>query len=121
MKITEEQLREFVIKKVSKLESSATSVIDNGRVAVPSLPLEKIGFLRGTELLLPLLLEALDALEKTDQYLCEHIIDNCGYVPESYAIEDLVILVRDNSSDADIHLSKVRATLESISEKICAR
>ena len=52
-----------------------------------------------------------EALKQTDQYLCEHIIDPCGYEPEREVKEDLVICVRANSSDADIQLSKLRQAL----------
>ncbi|MFN7455126.1 MAG: hypothetical protein ACK5RO_10770 [Pseudobdellovibrionaceae bacterium] len=53
-------------------------------------------------------------MQKLDQYLCERIIDPCGYDPEAEAKEDLVDTVRANSADNDIMLTKLRAALKEI-------
>jgi hypothetical protein len=55
-------------------------------------------------------------LKQLDQYFCERIIDPCGYNPELESIEELRITVRNNSTDNDIKLSKLRDLLKEIGE-----
>lgn len=44
-------------------------------------------------------------------FLCERIIDPCGYDPEKESLKDLVEAIKSNSSDNEKMLIKVRETL----------
>jgi hypothetical protein len=47
-------------------------------------------------------------LDKVDQYLCEHIIDDCGYDVEKEHIEDLKGAVIFNSAENETELIRIR-------------
>lgn len=57
-----------------------------------------------------------EVLNSIDQYLCEHIIDPCGYSPQKETIDDLIIAVEANSDDNELLLVDVRQTLKEVGE-----
>jgi hypothetical protein len=78
---------------------------------------EKIKYLQQENLKLKQAYEILrEGLLNVDEFLCEHIIDPCGYDPEVEAIEDLIITIKNNSANNDIMLTKIRQKLQKADE-----
>jgi predicted small metal-binding protein len=61
---------------------------------------------------------AIETLEKVDQFLCEHVIDDCGYDVEAETVEELKHRIIVTSEECEEMLDYVREQLSKLKQQL---